>query len=70
VNQDNLELWKIEQAAVFIRKSVRWIQYAMKIPPEEIGSIPYCKMGKTPLFIADKIREWVARGCSPAAAIR
>jgi hypothetical protein len=66
----NHSLWSIEQAASFLKKSVRWIQYAMKMPADEAGSIPHGRVGKKPVFFPDALAEWVARGCPPAVAIK
>jgi hypothetical protein len=66
----NHSLWSIEEAGVFLKKSVRWIQYAMTKPADDPGSIPYIKIGKKPVFFPDALAEWVARGCPPAVAVK
>ncbi len=69
-SENRPEVWCIEQAAVFIKKSTRWIQDAMSKPVDEPGSIPFRKIGKKPVFFPEALAEWIALGCPPAAVVK
>jgi hypothetical protein len=40
---------------------------AIRTRAEEPGSIPHSRVGDTPRFVPEDIREWVRVGCPPAA---
>lgn len=63
-------LWTVEHAAKFLRKSMRWVFYALRVPPTEPGSIPHVRLGRSPRFDPATLREWVAQGCPPVAMFR
>lgn len=63
-------LWTVKDAAAFLRKSPRWIFYALQTPETEEGSIPHSKLGRNPRFIPADIRTWAAQGFPPAATFR
>jgi len=60
-------LWTAKDAARFLRKSVRWLFYALRVPSTEPGSIPHVKLGRSPRFDPLTIAAWVSAGCPPAA---
>lgn len=63
-------LWTVKDAAAFLRKSPRWIFYALQTPEHEAGSIPHAKLGRNPRFIPDDLHAWAAQGFPPAAAFK
>ncbi|MEI6236614.1 MAG: helix-turn-helix domain-containing protein [Planctomycetota bacterium] len=63
-------LWTVKDAAAFLRKSQRWIFYALQTPEHESGSIPHSKLGRNPRFIPDDLRLWAAQGFPPANAFK
>ncbi len=63
-------LWTVKDAATFLRKSPRWIFYALQVPEHEPGSIPHSKLGRNPRFIPDDLRVWAAQGFPPAATFK
>ena len=63
-------LWTPRETAKFLRKSPRWVFYALRIPPSDPGSIPHVRLGRSPRFCPDTLREWVHQGCPPAAVFR
>jgi len=63
-------LWTVKDAAAFLRKSSRWIFYALQTPENEPGSIPHSKLGRNPRFIPDDLRTWAAQGFPPAATFK
>ena len=60
-------LWSVTSCAQFLGKSPRWLWAALAKPPEEAGSIPHVRIGSTPRFFPDDIRDWARAGCPPAA---
>jgi hypothetical protein len=63
-------LWTVKDAAVFLRKSVRWVFYALRKPENVVGSLPNVKLGRTPRFVPDDLRAWVGMGCPPAGTFK
>lgn len=63
-------LWTIKEAAAFLRKSERWLWYALKRPPDEPGSVPHVKLGKSPRFMQDDLKAWAAAGFPPAGTFK
>ena len=62
-------LWTVEETAQFLKKSKRWIFYHLQLSPEEPGSIPHVRLGRTPRFCPEELREWTEMGCPPAGTI-
>lgn len=60
-------LWTVRDVARFLRKSCRWIWYALQVPPSEPGSIPHVRLGRSPRFLPELIVRWVQDGCPPVA---
>jgi len=60
-------LWDVQACAAYLGKSPRWIWSALTRRPEEPGSIPHVRIGRTPRFLQSDIAEWVRHGCPPAA---
>ena len=60
-------LWCVKQCSGFLGKSPRWLWSALTRRPEEPGSVPHVRVGKTPRFFPDDIASWVRAGCPPAA---
>ena len=60
-------LWTITDAALFLRKSRRWLFLRLRLPDEAQGSIPHVKLGRTPRFIPDDLRLWAGMGFPPVA---
>lgn len=60
-------LWDNRTCSIYLGKSTRWLYIAVRTRPEEPGSIPHSRVGETPRFIPEDIREWVRVGCPPAA---
>jgi len=63
-------LWTVKDAARFLKKSPRWVFYALQNPDTAPGSIPHTKLGRNPCFIPDDLRKWAEQGFPPAAAFR
>lgn len=63
-------LWTVAEAARFLRKSPRWVWYALRLADTEPGSIPHCKLGRSPRFDPEDLRAWAAMRCPPAATFR
>jgi hypothetical protein len=63
-------LWTTKEAAAFLRKSVRWVFYALRLPESEPGSIPHVRVGRAPRFSPEVLSEWVNVGCPPASVFR
>lgn len=63
-------LWTAKDAALFLRKSLRWVFYALRLPDTAPGSIPHVRVGRAPRFDPAVIAEWVNAGCPPVAAFR
>ena len=60
-------LWKIKELCVFLGRKRRWAEYAIKIPDTQVGSVPHVRVGRSPRFDPETIREWALAGCPPAA---
>ena len=67
---DVMPLWTVKEVAAFLRKSVRWVRYALRKPENEPGSIPHTKVGRTPRFDPAALKAWVEYGCPPAATLK
>jgi len=67
---DGDTLWTVEDLAKFMRKSPRWVFYALRLRSTDPGSIPHIRLGRTPRFDPGTIREWVHQGCPPADTYR
>jgi len=63
-------LWTIKESAAYLRKSERWLWYALKTPEHEAGSVPHVKLGRSPRFIPDDLKAWAAAGFPPAATFK
>jgi hypothetical protein len=61
------QLWTVDQLAAFLNMSPRWIRKHLCYRPEETGSIPHIRFGRTPRFDPEQIKDWVAAGC-PASS--
>ena len=62
-------LWDVARVAKYLRKSVRWVFLALRVPATEEGSIPHTRIGRSPRFDPATMREWVRLGCPPAEEI-
>jgi hypothetical protein len=62
-------LWDVAACAQFLGKSPRWLWSALRRSPEEPGSIPHVRIGRSPRFFPDDIAEWVRQGCPPPAML-
>ena len=62
-------LWTPNECAVHLGKSARWIWAALSRLPKEKGSIPHVRIGRSPRFFPEDIREWVRLGCPPAETL-
>jgi len=60
-------LWTITDCAAFLKKSKRWLWNQLARRPEDPGSIPHFRIGSTPRFMPEVIRQWLLDGCPPAA---
>jgi len=63
-------LWDVDACASYLNKSRRWIWLMIARTPEQPGSIPHVRIGRSPRFIPDDIVDWVRGGCPPAAVFR
>lgn len=63
-------LWTAKETALFLRKSLRWVFYALRLPDTAPGSIPHVRVGRAPRFDPAVLSEWVNAGCPPTAAFR
>ena len=63
-------LWDVRACASYLGKSPRWLWSALTRRPEEPGSVPHVRIGKTPRFISADIEAWVRQGCPPASMFR
>jgi len=66
----SVALWDAKRCAEFLQKSPRWLWSALRLAPDQPGSIPHVRVGKTPRFIPADIEAWVRQGCPPAATFR
>jgi len=66
IASDSTTLWTVADAATYLRKSPRWLWSALTRRPEEPGSVPHFRIGKTPRFFPDDLQAWVRNGCPPA----
>lgn len=60
-------LWTVEDLAEFLQMSPRWVRGKLTLRPEEAGSIPTIRFGRTPRFDPEQIRGWLQAGTPPAA---
>ena len=63
-------LWRVPDAARFLGLSPRWVWRALTKRPEEQGSIPHARIGSSPRFVPEHVRQWVLDGCPPAATFQ
>ena len=64
-------LWTCRDVARFLRRSPRWVSYALCRSEAEAGSIPHYRLpGRGPRFLPGEIQEWVRGGCPPVADFR
>lgn len=63
-------LWTVEDAAKYLRKSKRWVQYALLVPETEPGSMPHIRIGRNVRFEPAALREWIVADCPPAATLK
>ena len=59
-------LWTLKEAGEYLQKGKRWMQYACQTPANEKGSIPHVRLGRSPRFDPEIIRQWLLAGCPPA----
>jgi len=67
LSSDAERLWDAKACAAYLGKSSRWLWSAIKLRPEEPGSVPHVRIGKSPRFLPRDIEAWVRQGCPPAA---
>jgi excisionase family DNA binding protein len=60
-------LWTVDELARFLNMSGRWVRKRLCYRPEEQGSIPHVRFGRTPRFDPTEIRAWVQAGTPPAS---
>lgn len=61
-------LWRVGDAAAFLRCSERKLYEMLKTPATEPGSIPHLHLpGRALRFIPADLEAWVRDGCPPAA---
>jgi hypothetical protein len=63
-------LWTVDDLCAFLGRKRRWAEYAVKTPETEVGSIPHIRIGRSPRFDPETIREWSLAGFPPAATFR
>ena len=64
-------LWRIQDVALYLGRSPRWLSYALRRTSETGGSIPHFKLpGRGIRFDPVEIEAWVRAGCPPAAVFR
>jgi len=67
---DSNDLMTVQEAADFLRKSERWIRYALTRNPHEEGSVPHYRLpGKRGgiRFVRSELIAWIFAGCPPMA---
>jgi len=62
-------LWDVKACARYLCRSERWVWSALRHRPEDAGSIPHVRIGRSPRFFRDDIAAWVRQGCPPAATL-
>jgi predicted DNA-binding transcriptional regulator AlpA len=62
-------LWDVNACAQYLGRSPRWVWAALRRRPDDAGSIPHVRIGRSPRFFPDDIAAWVRQGCPPAAML-
>jgi hypothetical protein len=60
----------MSDTTAFLRKSRRSLFYALRIRQDQPGSVPHSKLGRTPLFVPDDLRQWASMGFPPLSAFK
>ena len=59
-------MWDVKTFSKYVGKSIRWTWEHLRKKPNERGSIPHLRIGESPRFEPDIIRDWARAGCPPA----
>jgi hypothetical protein len=63
-------LWTVKEAALFLRKSRRWLFDALRLEENVPGSVPHVRLGRSPRFIPDDLKLWASMNFPPAATFK
>lgn len=70
-------LWDVKEAAAYLRRSPRWVWFALNLEEDLPGSIPHlrlpCVQGTgngSPRFIPWELEAWIQQGCPAVSVFR